>query len=68
MQVQHPRALSLERTVCRILSRANNILVGRFAHHFNDFVSVRRACPPHATGGPLLRVDMFVARGLLRFR
>ena len=30
----------------------------RFAHHFNDFVSVRRACPPHATGGPLLRVDV----------
>ena len=58
MQVQHPRALSPERTVLCICSRANNILVGRFAHHFNDFVSVRRACPPHATGGPLLRVDV----------
>ena len=43
MQVRHPHAFSPQRTVCRILFRANNLLVGRFVHQFKDSVSVRRS-------------------------
>ena len=67
MQVRHPHAFSPQRIVCRILSRANNLLVGRFVHQFKDSVSVRRSCPLHATGGPLLRFG-YEARQQICFR
>ena len=69
MQVQHPHALSPERTVRRILLVANNAstIVGRFVHHFKDFVSVCRSWPLFATAGPLLHVG-YGAREQICFR